>query len=180
MLEEVDPLDRISPSGTRWTEEERETIARGALAAIANGTSVTKFCEAHPLKPLPATVFIWFTKYPHFRVAYIAARMLAADVMIDKVLDLADDKGADPKRSKLQIDVRFKLAAHFAPEKYGDRLDITSAGRALGDIPQGASPEERIDHILRRIRGEPTPPRPAIIDARVERADEEKTWSVFD
>ncbi len=176
----ADPLERLMPTGNRFSDDERDYIVKGALMAIANGKSVRSYCENEPLAPHLSTLFIWFTKFPEYRVAYIASRMLAAEVMIDHVLDLADDKGADPKRSKLQIDTRLKLAGYYSPEKYGDKIDITSAGRAIGDIPAGASPEERIEHILRRVRGQLVPPAPAIIDGRAEKRSEEAAWSVFD
>jgi hypothetical protein len=89
--------------------------------------------------------------------------------MAEDILDIADDGTNDwiereredgstfevinnevIQRSKLRVETRKWLMAKTKPKKYGDKLDLTSAGEKL---QRGASIEE-IDAILARAEKE--------------------------
>jgi len=65
------------------------------------------------------------------------------------MLDIADDKTKDTvstefgesgnavavARARLQIDTRKFIAAKLKPKKYGDKLDLTSLGEKINQVP---------------------------------------------
>ena len=72
---------------------------------------------------------------PGLAERYAQARTALLDAMVDKILELADapvpllDNGAtDPglvRQRQLQIDARRWVLSKLAPNKYGDRLDVS-------------------------------------------------------
>jgi len=76
----------------------------------------------------------WLNRYPEFQEQYARAKQLQAELMAEDILELADDPSTasgDVQRSKLQVETRKWLMSKLAPRKYGDRIDVTSAGEAL-------------------------------------------------
>lgn len=80
---------------------------------------------------------------------YARAIQLRADKLAEEILEIADDSSNDTitktygdetvevenrewvNRSKLRVDSRKWLMSKMAPKKYGDKLDITTDGKAL-------------------------------------------------
>lgn len=102
--------------------------------------------------PNVATVLRWLAndEYKEFRDNYTRAREAQADLLADEIIELSDKEfksktttkgtgGAfssttisdNPARTRLQIDARKWKASKLAPKKYGDKLDVTSAGEVL-------------------------------------------------
>lgn len=79
-------------------------------------------------------------------------RRFIADVFAGEILAIADNDGAgdtvcreDVTRSKLRIDTRKWLMAHFAPAQYGDGAMADRAGRRNLIAPQLYLPENGRD-----------------------------------
>lgn len=102
------------------------------------------------LKISVSTVFEWLAdkSKPEFSEQYARAREAQADFLADEIIELADTyrkteieyhstEGSSTtiqdnvNRSKLQIDARKWKASKLAPKKYGDKVDITTAGEKL-------------------------------------------------
>lgn len=109
---------------------------------LAQGMSLRSACKEKGM-PAVRTVFGWMRDHPEFLPLYARAKEEAADAMAEEINDIADDalteasKG-DPKSSnarvaamKLRIDTRRWYMAKFKPKKYGDKIDVTSDGKAL-------------------------------------------------
>lgn len=104
--------------------------------------------------PSIATVFSWMRKHDEFLKQYARAKQESADAMAEDVLDIADDgendwmERARPdgstfvalnseaiQRSRLRVDTRKWLMAKMKPKKYGDAIDVTSAGDKIVFMP---------------------------------------------
>lgn len=87
-----------------------------------------------------------------FRQQYVRAREDQAELMLDEIIEIADDTSADTitkedgdgnsyevantewiNRSRVRIDARKWAMSKLAPKKYGDKLELggTGAGGAL-------------------------------------------------
>lgn len=98
--------------------------------------------------PARASVYRWVNEDAEFRDIFQRARVAGADIMIEECLELSDEASRlalDPRcgsasvaAKKLAIETRLKVAARFAPEKFGKRIQKEVAG-----IP-GASLESKI------------------------------------
>jgi hypothetical protein len=100
---------------------------------------------------------------PDFQQAVARAREAAADIFADEIIDIADNSANDWKeqetqsgrivrvvdqeivqRSRLRVDARLRLMKKFAPDKYGQRQQITGAnGTPLFERLSRMSEEER-------------------------------------
>ena len=88
--------------------------------------------------PARASVYRWVNEDAEFRDIFQRARVAGADIMIEECLELADEAAKvalDPEcgsaavaAKKLAIETRLKVAARFAPEKFGDRVRQDVAG----------------------------------------------------
>jgi hypothetical protein len=74
------------------------------------------------------------TAFHRFRVAakdgnldYIKAKLSGMHAYADEMIDIADDKLADPAVVRNQIDVRKWLLAKLLPQQYGDRIELTGS-----------------------------------------------------
>ena len=92
------------------------------------------------------------------------ARELQAENFADEIVDISDDSTNDwvdretqagriirvldhehVQRSRLRVDARFKLMEKFAPDRYGQRQQITGAnGRPLFERLQNMTEEQRL------------------------------------
>lgn len=114
---------------------------------LANGESLRKITLPKEM-PHIATICRWLVANPEFSEQYARAREAQADALADEILDIADDGSNDwmadreeeagvayngdaVARSKLRVDARKWVAAKLKPKKYGDKLDLTSDGKAL-------------------------------------------------
>ncbi|EJK83545.1 hypothetical protein [Rhizobium sp. AP16] len=110
---------------------------------IANGESLRSICLDEAL-PAKSTVFAWLTQHEAFRTKYALAREAQADVLVDEMIDIADDgsndwmekKNADGeligwqengealRRSQLRISTRQWIAEKMRPKKYGAKVEV--------------------------------------------------------
>lgn len=126
-----------------------QKLADKLCASLSMGNSLKKTCEQKGM-PTPSTVFNWFRLYPDFLESYTRAKEESADAMAEEIIDISnqpimgeevmlnkDGEIVTVKRSemlghrRLQIDTRKFLMAKMKPKRYGDKLDLTSDGKAL-------------------------------------------------
>lgn len=109
---------------------------------LSEGISLRTVCLDEEM-PSAATVFTWLRTKQEFLEQYTRAKEASSDAMAEEILDLSDGaiavikSGAEKKSSalaqavRLQVDTRKWIMSKMKPKKYGDKLDLTSAGEAL-------------------------------------------------
>lgn len=130
------------------------TIADQICQRLANGESLRSIVKDKHM-PEQKTVYNWLLDPDHkdgFLQQYKEARELQADHLADETLEIADDATNDwmdrqiggedgdtirvidhehVQRSKLRVDTRKWYVSKVAAKKYGDKLDVTSAGEKV-------------------------------------------------
>jgi hypothetical protein len=115
---------------------------------IALGASMRTVCKAED-RPAVSTVFRWIREDETFQKQYARACEERTEAMAEDVLDISDDGRNDwmrtrggyvvnretTERSKLRIETRKWLMAKMKPKKYGDKIDVTSAGERITTSP---------------------------------------------
>jgi len=127
-----------------WSQE----LADRVCEQIAQGKSMRTVCSGDDM-PAMATLFRWLRTHEEFREQYARATEERTEAMAEDILDIADDGSNDlmtiqkgkieyeienkevTNRSRLRVDTRKWLMAKMKPKKYGDKLDLTSDGKAL-------------------------------------------------
>lgn len=110
-----------------------------------------------------STVMRWLLEEDKkvFWEQYARARVAQAELMFDEILDIADDGTNDymtikkgdleynvedrevTNRSKLRVDSRKWYLSKVLPKKFGDKLDLTTDGKALPAPILGAVTQQK-------------------------------------
>lgn len=137
---------KANPVGrpSEFTQEVADKICQ----ELATGKSLRTVCAGEEMPSLQ-TIFNWFGKHPQFVEQYARAKQESSDAMAEEILDIADDgtndwmkvkmgsKNVDIpnkevlQRSKLRVETRQWLMSKMKPKKYGDKVDVTSDGKAI-------------------------------------------------
>jgi hypothetical protein len=115
---------------------------------LAMGESMRTVCADDDM-PAMSSVFKWLREYQEFTEQYARAKQESADAMAEEILDISDNgsndwmernygeesvwvtNGEALQRSRLRVDTRKWLMAKMKPKKYGEKLDVTSDGKAI-------------------------------------------------
>lgn len=125
-----------------------DKLASKICEELALGKSMRTVCAQKDM-PAMSTVFKWLSENKKFSEQYEKAKQEAADAMAEDLLYIADtpvmgetktikpDGSIEIKQDemlghrRLQIDARKWLMAKMKPKKYGDKIDMTTDGKAL-------------------------------------------------
>ena len=129
-------------------------IAAHICIEIASGLSLRKVCEPDEM-PAESTVRLWVVEDREgFSAHYESACKTRAMLWADQILEIADEKGKDTNRSRLQVDTRKWLLSKVLPKVYGDKVTQVHEG---GDKPVVVetifSPVEMRERMARILRG---------------------------
>lgn len=157
-LLDKDPSRRPVGRPTVFTQE----LADRLCEQWALGKSIRTICAAEDM-PAISTVFKWLRDDEKFSEQYARAKEEAADLLVEDMLDIADDSTADYEedkkgnlvfnkeavlRSKLRTDTRKWISSKLKPKRYGDKIDVTSGDKPL---KEGTTPTEVIAQTLLAI-----------------------------
>lgn len=123
---------------TKYNSELVEEICN-VIASTSKGTKV--LCKENMHWPCQDTLFAWLKKYPEFSEQYAQAKICQIELLVDEILEIADDETNDCfidedgkpvsnnsviNRARLKIDTRKWLACKLVPKVYGNKIDIDS------------------------------------------------------
>jgi hypothetical protein len=142
-----------------------DALARRICMRIMEGQTLRKICE-DPRMPNQRIVFRWLAepRFEAFREMYYYSRRVYAELLMDEVIEIADNATDDwiptkdkkgningwrpdtecLQRSRLRIDTRKYLAAKLIPRIYGEKIEVEHG--VTGDLKElimGASNHDR-------------------------------------
>lgn len=131
-----------------------QELADKICEELATGKSLRTVCKGKDM-PSMQTVFSWMRKNKDFLDQYARAKEESADALAEEMIDLADDStlvitgedrsdNARVSAMKLRVDTRKWIASKLKPKKYGDKMDVTSDGKAIVPIYGGKSSTEDV------------------------------------
>ena len=119
---------------------------------ISEGKPLREWCRENKLHF--STVYDWLEKDEYFARRFARAREIGADAIAQDALEILDTFPlTDGESGKLdsahvswmrnRFDGRLKLLAKWFPQKYGEKVDVTSGGKTVGlainiDLGDGA------------------------------------------
>lgn len=152
------PTDFSAPgAGTmrRYPKTFTPGLAQRICRSLMMGKSLKATCEQKGM-PTVRTVVGWLANpnMVEFREQYYYARRIAAEILVDEIMEIADDTSKDWKprfgkdgeivdyipdneaiqRSRTRIDTRKWYAAKMLPRVYGDKIDVEL--EAKGDLAE--------------------------------------------
>ena len=115
---------------------------------LSKGEPLTAICRDEHM-PEPRTIYLWAAADEDISSHIARAREAGEVAILEDCLNIADDNGKDKRivaegvettdtdviqRAKLRIDTRLKLLAKWNPKKWGDKVDVTSGGKAMPTV----------------------------------------------
>lgn len=145
------------PISTSFSREEEERIQAHILREIAEGRSVSRILREDKGLCSYSIWCGWVAESDKLKDRVERAREDGATRYVEEIIEISDQGNADPyiayrddgktpyakidgdciQRAKLRVYAREKYAAMIAPRRYGQKLDVTSDGKAL-PTPQTA------------------------------------------
>ena len=140
------PPPAADPIAARWA------LLKPLLQAMSGGETRRAYCrrmrEADPTHPTPSTISDWVAADEPAGLTdrYAQARELQVESWADQIKEIADDGSNDTAsdgkgnvvvlqdviaRSRLRIDTLKWLMSKLVPQKYGERMDVTSGGKPV-------------------------------------------------
>lgn len=133
-----------------------EEKATEILRLLGEGEGLVAICRAEGM-PTPGTVRGWALDDdpPGFAARYARARELQAEKWADEIIEESDaaDDHETAAVAKVRIDARKWIASKLLPKRFGDKLDVTSAGERL-PAPAGLDLSRLSAETLRRLADE--------------------------
>ena len=80
-------------------------IAEQIFALMVEGHTARQIAKM-PGMPGITTIFNWRRDHPGFETGYLKARDLRAELMLDQIIEIADDQSVGVQRSALMVDAR--------------------------------------------------------------------------
>lgn len=112
---------------------------------LTSGESLVRICKDKNM-PAPKTVYSWLRTHSDFGNNYTRARENQADTYADEITYIADTED-DPNKAKVRIDARKWTASKLRPKKYGDKIDMTTDGKALPTPIYGGFSQKGADEV---------------------------------
>lgn len=162
----ADVKARISadmPSGGHNSIPFNQDIGDAICEWLAQGKSLKSWLDSteNTIAISARVVYRWVRIEEKFAEAYARAKEDRADTLVDEILEIADsaEGSTEVREATLQIETRKWIAEKMRPAHYGNRIDITSGGQAIGAPIKDAA--ERMSQILmaamQRSKGEDVP-----------------------
>lgn len=104
-------------------------LANEVCEAIAGSRDgLEKICESNPHFPTARTIYNWMYKDDEFFQKYMQARAFQAHVLMDGIIDTANNDSEDTlikiNRARVKIDAYKIASARFNPKHFGDKQVI--------------------------------------------------------
>ncbi len=113
-------------------DAERLRIVTEVCKRIAEGDIVIQACET---VGIPHPTFRDWSTLPEYSSLYARAREDAADMLADEALKVARATTNETAQAdRVRIDTLKWAAAKRKPRYYGDKVDVTSDGKAMAGV----------------------------------------------
>lgn len=107
-------------------------LAQEICQRVADGESLLSISKDEKM-PVRSTIHEWLLTRTEFSDKYNDAVNVRTENMFDELEKIADlpDEQESPMRSRLRVDTRKWYLSKVMPKKYGDKVDLTSDGKAI-------------------------------------------------
>lgn len=105
------------------TPEEREAQAVAVINDVAAGKLLQEACDRNSITPQSFGRVL--ARLRNLADLYAQAQYIAADLMVDDTIRIADNRTIDPAQARNMMQARQWAASKRASKTYGDRLDVS-------------------------------------------------------
>lgn len=125
---------------TKFTQELADKICE-TIATTTKG--LREICAENQISTF--TLLKWLNQNAEFSTQYAISKQMQSDLLIDEILEICDHTSEDHtpftgsnvvNRDRLRVDTRKWLASKLYPKKYGDKVDLTTAGEKINGVKE--------------------------------------------
>lgn len=130
-----------------YTQEKKDECFDWIISEIESGKSLISTLNTNGM-PSTSTFYIWLESEKEKSKRYAHACEARELKILDEILEIADKQGEDVKhtdsgdvinhnviqRNRLQIEARQWYLGKVRPEKYGNKVDVTTGGEKLPQV----------------------------------------------
>lgn len=98
-----------------------------ALAAYAEGGTIKSALKSAGM--CSGDFYKFLAANPQDKARYYTVQEARADMMVDEAYELSTDSEIDPRRARVQSEIRLKIAATYDRARFGDRVDVNVRGQ---------------------------------------------------
>lgn len=129
----------------RPTTYSLEVAERICEAFAQSDKGLRKTLEVDPTLPEYGCVMEWRSRHAQFSEMFARAKQQQLENMAEDIVDLSDREDLEPNDKRIRVETRKWLLSKLMSRTYGDKLDVTSDGKAL------AVPSHQIDARVQSI-----------------------------
>lgn len=152
---------------TQIPDERRAALVDDLCGHLASGAHASQWYGQNG-NPGHSAVWRWRKERPDWDEAIEAARAAGAHVLVDAAVAIADGehpvaqgKEAYPGQRRTQVWARFEAAKRLNPRNYGDKVDVTSDGKRVGEPVDRDTAAREMAAILAMAAARTEPPQGA-------------------
>ena len=149
-----------------YSDKEKTDLFDIICEKIINGKSLRNVLNEINPKISPSTFFIWLREDELKSKQYEIATKERSELVFEDILDIADNSANDYvenengnlvlnaeniQRSRLRVDARKWILAKMNPKKFGDKTDITTNGKDIGQYRDWT--DEQLENEIKRLTG---------------------------
>lgn len=107
-----------------------DKLSKEIIKRISSGESVRSISRDNDM-PNASTIHAWVLENDEFSKQYVKAKQIGAEIEAEEIDEIARDEDIDVSRAKLIIDTKKWNLAKKLPNRFGDKMDVTSDGKAI-------------------------------------------------
>lgn len=115
-------------------ELDRPKVVAHVLDELSKGRSLAAICEKDKCISYSQWM-LWQRSDPELTEDVARAREAGATRHVEEIVAISDNRKEDANSRKVRIYAREKYAAMIAPQRFGQRMDVTSGGKPLEAPP---------------------------------------------
>lgn len=107
-----------------------DKLSKEIIKRISSGESVRSISLDSNM-PNASTIHAWVLDNDEFSKQYVKAKQIGAEIEAEEIDEIARNEEIDVNRAKLIIDTKKWNLSKKLPNRFGDKMDVTSGDKPL-------------------------------------------------
>jgi len=150
-----------------YTKAQIDKIFNEIINLIEQGDSLRSILLSLNM-PSSRTFYKWIDESDDKVKRYARSCYLRSEILFDEIIDISDDNKRDRRtlkdgqevvdheviaRSRLRVDTRKWILSKMNPEKYGDKVDVTTKGDKVNRPETIKELQEKLNILNKELKG---------------------------
>lgn len=148
-----------------YTDKQKKQIIDKICLRVSEGEALRNICLDKDLVT-SNTFYSWIDKNEEMLALYARATEKRSDDIFEDILEISDNRAGDTykdkdgieridhavvQRDRLRVDSRKWIASKLNPKKYGDRIEVNSTNKNIGEGMTREEQEKMMEEIRKKL-----------------------------